>query len=75
MTPDQKKELNRTMTDQNHQITILAESAMAGNRVSIEQLVETFHKDIFRLVYYKTRTRMDAEDITQEILIKMITKY
>ncbi len=60
------------MSDQNHQITILAENAMAGNRVSIEQLVDIFHQDIFRLVYYKTRTRMDAEDITQEIFIKMM---
>ena len=38
------------------------------------KLAELFHPDIFRLVYYKTGSRMDAEDITQEIFIKMV-KY
>jgi RNA polymerase sigma-70 factor (ECF subfamily) len=31
--------------------------------------VDLFHEDIFRMVYYRTRACMDAEDITQEIFL------
>ncbi|MBC8394728.1 MAG: RNA polymerase sigma factor [Deltaproteobacteria bacterium] len=49
----------------------LVEKAKAGNSISMEQLVDLFHQDIFRMVYYRTRSKMDAEDLTQEIFIKM----
>jgi len=37
----------------------------------MEELAILFHKEIFRMVYYRTGSRMDAEDLTQEIFIKM----
>ena len=57
--------------EQNHCVVTLVEKANAGNRISMEQLVDLFHQDIFRMVYYRTRSKMDAEDLTQEIFIKM----
>ena len=55
----------------NNCVVTLVEEANAGNRISMEQLVDLFHQDIFRMVYYRTRSKMDAEDLTQEIFIKM----
>lgn len=49
----------------------LVGSARSGDRASLEELVSLFHKEIFRMVYYRTCSQMDAEDLTQEIFIKM----
>ena len=38
----------------------------------MEQLVDHFYGDIFRMVYYRVPSRMDAEDLTQEIFMQMI---
>ncbi len=57
--------------ERDHGVVTLVEKANAGNRISMEQLVNLFHHDIFRMVYYRTRSKMDAEDLTQEIFIKM----
>ena len=59
------------MADGDYQVTELVERARAGNRASLGQLVDHFHEDIFRMVYYRTRSRMDAEDLTQEIFMQM----
>ena len=59
------------MADTYHHVTELVEKARAGNRASLEQLVDHFHKDVFRMVYYRTYSRMDAEDLTQEIFMQM----
>ena len=59
------------MADTSHHVTDLVEKARAGNRASLEQLVDHFHKEIFRMVYYRTYSRMDAEDLTQEIFMQM----
>lgn len=40
----------------------------------MEELVILHHKDIFRMVYYRTGSKMDAEDMTQEIFVKMSKK-
>lgn len=49
----------------------LVEKARAGDRASLEQLVDHFRKDVFRMVYYRTHSSMDAEDLTQEIFVQM----
>jgi RNA polymerase sigma-70 factor (ECF subfamily) len=46
------------------------EKAKAGNRCAFERLIEQFQEHIFRMVYFRTRSKMDAEDLTQEIFIK-----
>lgn len=50
--------------------TELVEKARAGSRSAFEQLAGLFHDGIFRMVYYRTRSQMDAEDLTQDIFIQ-----
>ena len=52
------------------QLASLVEKAKAGSRTAFEQLMGHFHEDIFRMVYYRTRSSMDAEDLTQEIFTR-----
>lgn len=52
------------------QVTALVNQAKSGSRKAFGELVNLFHEEIFRTVYYRTRDRMNAEDITQEIFIK-----
>ncbi len=62
------------MTDNENQIFDLVEKAKAGNKASLNQLVDLFHKDIFRMVYYRTCSQMDAEDLTQDIFMQMVKR-
>ena len=58
--------------DINCHISELVEKAINGNDDSLEHLVNLFQKDIFHMVYYRTSSHVDAEDLTQDIFIKMI---
>lgn len=44
--------------------------AAAGDRAAFEALIGRYQGEIFRMVYYRTLSRMDAEDITQDVFIK-----
>ena len=46
------------------------ELARSGDGTAFHRLVDHFQPEIFRMVYYRTRSRMDAEDITQEVLLQ-----
>ena len=48
-------------------ISTWVSDAKMGSRAAFEHLIDVFHKDIFRTVYYRTRSHMDAEDLTQDI--------
>ena len=65
---DQEKHNSKAM-EAAAQVAVLVNQARAGSKSAFEQLVDLFHEDIFRMVYYRTRARMDAEDITQEIFL------
>ncbi|MBU4318228.1 MAG: RNA polymerase sigma factor [Proteobacteria bacterium] len=41
--------------------------AREGNREAFNGLISLFHRDIFRMVYYRVRSQMDAEDLTQDV--------
>jgi len=60
------------LSNNDNRISQIVEKAKAGNRASLEQLVNHFYEDIFRMVYYRVPSRMDAEDLTQEISMQMI---
>ena len=52
------------------QVTSLVKEARAGSRTAFEQLVDLLQKDIFRMVFYRTRSAMDAEDLAQDIFMQ-----
>ena len=54
------------------QLSELVEQARTGNKLSREHLLNHLYGDIFRMVYYRIPSRMDAEDVTQEICMQMI---
>jgi RNA polymerase sigma-70 factor (ECF subfamily) len=56
------------------EIAALADSARDGNRWSFQELMSMFQEDIYRLVYYRTFSQMDAEDITQEVFVQAYRK-
>ena len=60
------------MSDNDNQIRYLVEQAIKGNKTALEELVDHFYGDIFRMVYYRLPSRMDTEDLTQEIFMQMI---
>lgn len=48
--------------------------ARNGSRGAFTELVDLFQDDIFKMVFYRTLTQMDAEDITQEIFMQAYKK-
>lgn len=65
---------NKNSVEQNSStgsgLTELVVKARSGNRKAFEELFDIYHARIFRMVFYRTRSRADAEDLTQEIFIK-----
>lgn len=52
------------------QLIALVEKARDGNRAAFNQLIDRFQEAVFRMVYYRTRSHVDAEDLTQDIFVK-----
>ncbi|MBT8356591.1 MAG: RNA polymerase sigma factor [Desulfobacterales bacterium] len=52
----------------------MVKKAKAGSRSAFAELVDLFQDDIFKMVFYRTRTQMDAEDITQEVFMQAFKK-
>ena len=52
-----------------NQISSLVVQAREGDRNAFEKLIEIHQNEIFRLVYFRTRSRMDSEDLTQDIFM------
>jgi RNA polymerase sigma-70 factor, ECF subfamily len=48
----------------------LVAKAKEGNRGAFSILIDRFHGDIFRMVFFRIRSRMDAEDVTQDIFLQ-----
>jgi RNA polymerase sigma-70 factor (ECF subfamily) len=53
-----------------YELTVLTTAAIAGNRNAFQQLMGHYQDMIYRMVYYRTRAKMDAEDITQDVFLK-----
>ena len=45
-------------------------SAAAGSTHAFHQLADQYQNAVYRLVYHRIRSRMDAEDLTQDIFFK-----
>jgi len=48
----------------------LVQEACAGGRAAFNQLIDRFQPDIFRMIFYRTQSQMDAEDITQDVFLQ-----
>ena len=62
------------MAKNNAEIADTVAKAIAGNPQATEQLADLYYQTVFRMVYYRTRSKSDAEDLTQEIFMQMV-KY
>lgn len=70
---------HQTMSDQDQSnpaqggaddVALLAERARDGDTAAFGRLVDLFQDEIFRMVYYRTRSRPDAEDLTQDVFLQ-----
>ena len=48
----------------------MAERARAGDRLAFNRLADHFQPEIYRMIYYRTRSQMDAEDLCQDVFLK-----
>jgi len=51
------------------QLSALVERAREGDGDAFEKLMELHQDEIFRLVFFRTRSKIDAEDLTQDIFM------
>jgi len=56
--------------DHASEISRLAARARDGNRFAFQQLVGELEPRIFRMIFYRTRSREDAEDICQDVFLQ-----
>ncbi len=52
------------------QLVELVKQARDGNRWAFDQLIDRYQGDIHRMIYYRIRARMDAEDLTQDVFVR-----
>ena len=64
-----EKEISAASPKTQHERTWV-KMAKDGSREAFEQLAGLYYGNIFRMIYYRTQRRMDAEDITQEVFLK-----
>jgi RNA polymerase sigma-70 factor (ECF subfamily) len=55
--------------DRDGDISRLATEARGGSRFAFQQLAAQLEPRVFRMIYYRTRSREDAEDICQDVLL------
>jgi RNA polymerase sigma-70 factor (ECF subfamily) len=60
----------QTSPDPGGDVRQLAVDAQNGNRFAFQQLVALLEPRIFRMIFYRTRSRQDAEDICQDVFLK-----
>ena len=52
------------------QLVELVKQARDGSRRAFNQLIDRYQGDIHRMIYYRIRARMDAEDLTQDVFVR-----
>lgn len=67
-------ENNTTTSGASTQLVSLVNQAIAGNRSAFAQLVDRFHDEVYRMIFYRIRSREDAEDIAQDVFLKAYQK-
>ena len=74
MSPRIQEKYDAPADGTNDPWTPLVKRAKAGSRNAFAELVDLFQDDIFKMVFYRIRTQMDAEDITQEVFMQAFRK-
>ena len=62
------------MQAESFNVATLVEEARHGDRGAFQKLVSLFQEDLYRMLYYRTFCRMDAEDLTQEAFVQAYRK-
>jgi RNA polymerase sigma-70 factor (ECF subfamily) len=52
------------------QIIQWVEQAQGGDRTAFHRLADHYQAEIFRMIFFRTRSQSDAEDLTQDVLLK-----
>lgn len=65
-----KSEDNDTAAGLPPQTVEWVEQAMRGDQTAFHHLVDRYQAEIFRMIYYRTRSRTDAEDLTQDVFLR-----
>ena len=55
-------------------VITLVEKAQQGNREAFQSLVSLYQEDIYKMMFYRTYSKMDAEDLTQEVFVQAFRK-
>jgi len=74
MSPSIQKKIHFPADGTDAPWTPLVKRAKAGSRSAFTELVDLFKDDIFKMIFYRIRTQMDAEDITQEVFMQAFKK-
>jgi len=64
----------QTDTAPDNKLRELFLEAQGGDDLSLNLLVDRFYMDIYRMVYYRIGSDVDAQDLTQDIFSKMAEK-
>lgn len=70
MTQSIQKKPDIKLSANASEVTTLVQEAITGNRFAFSQLINIFQNDVFKMVFYRTRSQMDAEDLTQDIFLQ-----
>ncbi|MGA3114173.1 MAG: RNA polymerase sigma factor [Syntrophobacteraceae bacterium] len=65
-TEDLELSISSTQTAQ---VSALVERARGGDRGAFEKLIVLHQDEIFRVVFFRTRSRIDSEDLVQDIFM------
>ncbi len=56
--------------DENSWTKEMVERAMAGDSLAFNRLADRFQPEIYRMIFYRTQSQMDAEDLCQDVFLK-----
>ena len=71
---ESKTQAMKNIRDKSEQSKIneLVRSAQIGDATAIAELYDCFYSKIYRYIYFKTGSVPDAEDLTEDVFVKMI---
>lgn len=67
MPPDAVRSRTGEDTKQARELVL---SATSGSTRAFHRLADRFQEEVFRMIYHRVRSRLDAEDLTQDVFLK-----